>query len=326
MERHRRRWLLFVIAAIGVGPWAAGGHSQGDLACPPVLVGIWKADSTHETQPIFLGFSADGWVSHLESGGGTRAAEFGVLAQAGYTLDLRRRSPRILFKTRRGSDYFPPGDSSWQIGDYGDELFTAMNVGTGEASRWLRVQTHRYFLTFAAAASEPGGGGPAFAIWTRFDGRRTELDALGLYVARRADGRPAAAFGRLPIALASAFATEADHDGDVMMRVELSEADYHRTHMVFEEWDERLRNRALAPGDPYQRALEFLEQTAARLNQCGVRITLAPAGAPPPAPAVGEEDRRQQPSRFVKRIHQMNRTRHVADGMFPFVWEPPPPL
>lgn len=317
---HRRPGSLLLAATIAAAVAAPAAHAQGPPPCAPVVVGTWKPETTAEANPIFLAFSTDGWVSLLDSsGGGARAADFDIMAQASYTLDLRARTPRIHFRTARGSDLLPPGESSWTIAAHDDASLTIPNPETGHATKWVRVQTHRYFITFAAGGPEVAEGGSAFAMWTRLDGRSTELEAMGLYAATTGEGRAAAVFGRVPAALAERFATEGDHEEDAIIRLELDEAEFYRTRAVFEKWDKRLRSRTLGPGDAYTRALEILLEAAGSLNACGVRIT------PVAAPAAGEVDRRQEPSELVRRLRQANRKRHVDDGTFPFVWEPPPP-
>jgi hypothetical protein len=317
MRRNRGRYsavlTALIVATTVEGPVRAQGNFAQVRPCPLGVLGIWKPETTTEANPILLSFTPDGWVSLLGGSAETRAQDFEVLAQAGYRVDVSREPMRIEFTTARGTDVFPPGTSSWEIVDHGDESFTTLNRESGEQSRWIRVQTHRYFLTFAARPEGDAQGGPALVMWTKLDGRRTELEALGARVATGAAGGTATVFGRIPQALASEFAVESDRERGVMMRLELNEAEYHRTHALFAAWEQRLKDRSLPPDDPYRHVMKLLEAVTESLNQCREKIDVKT-----------RPDQRQQPAELIRLMRAMNEVRHVADDVFPFVWEPPP--
>jgi hypothetical protein len=322
MGRNRSRGAVVLSALIATCVCTGRVDALAQIAtvCPIDLAGIWKPEAPTDANPIFLSFSADGWVSLLASTEGARAQDFEVMTQVRYRVvrDAGSPSTRIEFTARRGDDVFPPGTSTWDVAWYDDSSFTTVNRESGEQSRWVRVETHRYFLTFAGRSAV--GGGSTLAMWTKVDGRRLELEALGLTTTDRG----IAAFGRVPAKLANSFTTEPRDRSSAMMRLELTEAEYQRTQRVLEIWKQRLADARRSGADPYALLMEFLGDTARSLNQCGTKINLGNAGALVSDAAVAGGQRLQQPIEFIRLIRALNDMQHVTDDRFPFQWEPPP--
>ncbi|MCA1636388.1 MAG: hypothetical protein LC802_22530 [Acidobacteria bacterium] len=103
----------------------------------------------------------------------------------------------------RGNEVFGRGTTAMEIVEYGDESFTTIHPVDGRRTHWVRAKTNRYFLTFAARSVKLTGysddssqtihpkdgrptqsiyGGPAFAMWTKLDGRKTEVETLSIYL------------------------------------------------------------------------------------------------------------------------------------------------
>lgn len=320
MKPNRRGWARAVLALVFCCAPAGSAPGQDALkGCPLEIEGIWKPQVTVETQPVLLSFSTDGWVSLLEGAAETRAQDFDVAAQVRYRFDASPTSLRIAFQTGRGNDVFLAGTSWWEVAEYSDTAFTILNRESGERSYWARVQTHRYFLTLAARRGSGSLRGAAFVMWTRFDGQKIDLEALGTVAGR---GAAPAVFGRIPAALAAEFASERDDDGRVLLRIELSEAEYRRTRAAFAIWDERARKRTLAGVDPYALAAEFVNEAIERLNRCGTKIELPDARVL--APEVDARDLPQRLLAFVRWLRTTNESRHLTDGRFPAAWKPQP--
>ena len=325
MKPNRRRWGSALVALAIVGVAAAPARGQGVWSgCPFEIEGIWKPQATVEVTPALLSFSADGWVSVLESAVDTRAHDFDVAAQARYRLAMSPTSMRIAFEATRGNDLLPAGTSTWEVAEYSDTTFTTLNRESGERSYWARVQTHRYFLTLAARRGVGGLSGATFVMWTSFDGQTSVLAALGVHGGRGDAADTAATFGRIPLPIAQDFASEGNENNTrAILRIEVSEAEYHRTHAVFASWDERAKNRRLPAAGPYQLLSGFLGEAIERLNRCGTKIELPAANA---AAAADANDLSQQALAFMQRLRAANRNRHVTDGEFPAAWQPPPAL
>jgi hypothetical protein len=297
-QRHAATALIVALWA----PWAA--HAD---VCPLEIVGTWKAAAT---EPRLLSFSADGWANVLGSSGEHRPSDLDILAQVQYEFVPRRRPPRVGFQARRGNDVFPSGSSSWEITAHTDESFSARSssIDDGEQSHWTRVQTHRYFLTFAAR-----GDTTLFAMWTTLDGSTPAQEALGTTTQGK-DAR----FGRIPREILNAFVTQSDRTDDAMLRVELSEAAYRRTHQVFVSWDTLVSRDLLAREDPRRQALLLLDATLQNINRCGLRIRAVGELAPATSTLA--------PLDLIRSIRKVNDRAHVPDKAFPFRWKPPPAI
>jgi hypothetical protein len=303
---RRRAAALLLVSWLAFDASAAAPSAAA--ACPLEIVGTWQLSSSTELEPILLSFATDGWVNVLGGSGERRPGELDIVAQLRYDLAPRRDPRYIEFQARRGNDIFPPGTSRWDITAHADESFSARrgDAAAGELSLWSRVQTHRYFLTFAARNDA------AFAMWTTLDGRKTDLEALGV-TERGAPGDRKIHFRRIPLEVAQAFARHSGRDEDVMMRIELSEAEFRRTHRVLEAWDALVSRDLLARDNPRGQAVEFLEATLQSVNACRNRLRPVAAGSAAASPL-----------ELVKQIRKINDRLHVNDKVFPFRWQPPP--
>lgn len=261
---------------------------------------------------MLVTFAADGWANVVTVTGGGRPEDFDTLAQVRYQLVPRRDPKLIEFQARRGNDLFPTGTSGWEIASYTDESFTSRRSDStaGEQSLWSRLQTHRYFLTFAARDSTARAVPATFVMWTTLDGQRATYQALGV-TKQGAKAR----FGRMPDELMQSFARENKRADETMMRIELREAEYRRTHQVFEAWDALLRRDVLATDDPDRAALGLLDAAVQSVNRCGVRLRTSEEGTS--AVTAGRA------ADLVRTIRRINDRRHVPDKAFPFRWQPP---
>jgi hypothetical protein len=308
----RRLFVVALVAACGTIVHTSPQQTAA-TGCELAIRGTWKPEFTHEANPLLLSFSADGWVNVLSGSGEASVHDFDIASQVQYRIDASSNPVRIEFFTRRGDDVFPPGRTALELIEAGDRVLAMLDRETGEQRRWIRVETHRYFLTLAQRPAASGAEGAAIALWTTLDGRRTELAALGVRERLGLRGERTLAFGRIPASLAGRFATESDKDA-TMLRIELTDSEYAWTRAVFDAWSER--SGISAADDIGESALAFLDETLASLNRCTERIQiprLAPSG-----------DATRQPWAFIQRLRLLNDSRHVADGSFPFTWQPPP--
>jgi hypothetical protein len=289
--------------------WVAAGPLCAAGLCPLEIVGTWRLDDAN-TRATLLSFNSNGWANLLNGPGEHSPGD--IAAQVSYRLEAAPDPRRIDFRARRGNDVFGAGTTSWEITAHSDDSFTARATHSvdGAQSVWTRVQTHRYFLTFAARNATTAGESAAFVMWTTLDGQRTELDALG---AVRQGG--SARFGKIPFSLARDFAKQGDAARDVMMRIELSEADYRRTRAVHRAWASAAGREPRA--DPDTQAAQFIEATLESVNRCAPRIRLTDLGALTASAAAP-----RRPVELVRMIRRDNDRRHVPDKAFPALWKP----
>jgi hypothetical protein len=277
-------------------------------ACLPSLTGTWRSDTTIESR--FLEFTPEGWVGLHELAQNSDPPALEVLAQVPFQLTT---SPewRVEFSTARGNDVFPPGRSSWLVLAYDDLSFTTRDEPSQQDTRWVRVLTHRYFMTLAAIEGTGEHGGSAFATWTSVDGQRIVSEGLGLSVESNAGGGARTRFGRIPADLVEYFARDRARQREPMLRLELNEAEYYRTREVLKAWAARAAlQTADEPAAP-ELARDFFAAVVSSLNRCASRLTL-------------DDQPFSTLPRFVDALRSLNGWRHVADDQFPFVWQPPP--
>lgn len=299
MDTDRRVMRAFVRGPCAAAALVAAACAPA-FACPVEVIGTWRLADSSESQPMLVTFGADGWANVVTVTGTGRPEDFDTIAQVRYQLVPRRDPKRIEFQTRRGNDLFPTGSSSWQITSYTDEAFSSRrsDSAAGDQSAWARVQTRRYFLTFAARDATA-----TFVMWTTLDGQNATYEALGA-----TKQGTAARFGRVPHELMQAFARESKRADETMLRIELSEAEYLRTHQVFDAWDSLVSRDVLATGDPDSQAFGLLDAAVQSVNRCGVKIRTTQTTSP---------------RELVRAIRKVNDRRHVPDKVFPFRWKPP---
>lgn len=292
----------------------AVGQSGAWKTCPFSITGMWKVEgSTRKARTLFYDFESSGVVIISEYTPDVLPREFESIGGAKYALDKPETPGRLEFKADFRSGVIPFGKTSLQIVEYGDDNFVTANPRTQARTRWVRMQTRRYFLTFAArGGSEPS----AFMMWTALDGQNTRFDAFGLRVENQGIETPI--FGPIPERLYREFEYESDKDTDVILRLELTEAEFDRSHKMFETWAAYERTVKLPYQDPYLNGMAFLKSAAENLNKCDLRLKLDAAADMPNSP--------QPILEYVRMMRKKNRDSHVTDGMFPVGWRPTPIL
>ncbi len=309
--RTKTRRATMSLPLLAATSWALGG-------CPLEVVGTWKLADASASSAGLVTFTSDGWANVL-SGAGNEGNPGDIAAQVSYRLAPPQDPRRIDFETPRGNDLFGAGTTSWEITAHSDDSFTARptSMTAGSQGYWTRVQTHRYFLTFAARAATAGEGA-AFVMWTTLDGSKPQLDALGT-VQQGGTAR----FGRIPDAVARSFSTQGDPARDVMMRIELNEAEYLRTRALYREWLKPAAGGTAKPEDANARAVRFIEAAVLSVNRCATRILPADAQAlVATTQAAGTRALPSQPLELVRMIRKTNDRRHVPDKAFPATWKP----
>jgi hypothetical protein len=356
MRRVKVFWglLLICLAAAGIsfGQSEAGKVSPSDSkpaasgdprrACPFSIIGVWKSEATSETNPIFYSFSPTGWVTVLGHTAGALPEDFEMITQAQYRLDNPVEPTRIEFTPKGKNEVFARGTTSLEIIQYTDDSFTITDLTSGYRTQWTRVEARRYFLTFAGGGRPlPQAPAPVLAMWTTLDGRKTKVEALGIQLTKDETGKPVPVFEPISAEVYSEFEYDGGSESEpkdegsnsklkagrdsklkVMMRLELTESDFERTHKVFETWTQFVKAKALPNSNPYLNAMEFLTKTAQSLNQCEERVKLHKPDTSKPDDVITRHDVTQRPVEYIRLMRKKNDEIHVTDGTFPWAWRP----
>ncbi|MEW6213081.1 MAG: hypothetical protein AB1631_32460, partial [Acidobacteriota bacterium] len=185
-------YLTLICLAVGSAAFAQSDAGTKDKkVCPFSIVGLWRMEGTTEMTRMLFDFSAEGHITLLGHSPNALPQDFEMMGSVSYKLDKRAAPKRIEFIATRGNDAFLPGITPLDIVAYSADSFTTRDPASGQQTRWIREQTRRYFLTLAARNADP----PAIAVLTVLDGRRREIDALGIQLIKNNDGKTALVFG-----------------------------------------------------------------------------------------------------------------------------------
>ncbi|HSB11712.1 MAG TPA: hypothetical protein VLM38_19640 [Blastocatellia bacterium] len=326
---------LLILISVALGPAAVSQTNRSGLApdakraCAFDIVGLWRSDETTQANPIFFNFSPEGWVSLLKYAADTLPQDLEILTTVNYKLDKPAAPKQIEFVTSRGNDAFPPGITFMDVIEYSDDSFTTQVPASGQQTRWVRERTHRYFLTLAARRGTLPQGGPAFAMLTVLDGRQPpNVEALGIEVTNDAAGVPVPVFATIPAEVYERVAQETDdkksrkdkkstEDETVMMRLELTAAEFEKTNKVFGVWSKRVKTQSLPNTDPYVNGLEFFRKIIEPLDKCGDKVKLDKLDS-----LVTKDDLHHRPIDFIRVMRKRNEDLHVKDSFFPWGWRP----
>ncbi len=318
---------LICLLAGRADPGQSNAKSDGKVAaCPFSIVGLWRAEGTTEMTRLLFDFSPEGYVTMLGYSPNALPQDFEMVGAVDYKLDRTGAPKRIDFINTRGNDAFQPGITILEIIEYSDTNFTTKDPASGQQTRWVREQMHRYFLTFAARNAPDGGA--ALAMWTVLDGRNTKNDALGLQHLKDDEGKTAPVFGPVPVDVYDQINKENEKEKKTnknetaIMRFELTQAEFEATYKTYQLWEKQVKDHKLPNRNAYFNALEFLTRVADGLNQCGEKASLY-------RPTRSEQDeiasRYALPRRmleYIRMLRKKNEDLHISDADFPWQWRP----
>jgi len=297
----KRSAIIFSLIVICL---AASTEAFGQKSCQLDLVGTWKAASPNGAAPIFYRFGADATVTALDS----QSREVG---SAVYTLDTPKAPKVILFKAARGGTAFNEGITSMDITGYDDNSLTLTKPGSGP-TRWVKEDSSQYFVVLAGRKGTfYDGSGPAFPMFIKMDGQQTQIDAVGIY---SSGGNRA--FGPIPVATYSEFLREPRSDSDVMLRLEITGAQYERGMKIVRNWERRTREGTLLYPDPFMDNILLVKEVTESLNQCAEKIKLYKLDWLREDHISDRNLASQTPFLFFKELKRLNEALHVRDEQY----------
>lgn len=253
----RRSAIIFSMIIICL---AAAADAFGQKGCELNLVGTWRAAGPDGAATLFYRFGTDATVTALN-------AESREVGSAVYTLDNPKAPKVILFKAAKGGPAFNEGVTSMDITGYDDASVTLTKPGSGPA-RWVREDSSRYFVVLAGRKGTfYDGSGPAFPMYIKMDEQQTQIDAVGIY-----SSGGVRAFGPIPAATYKEFMKEPRNDSDVMLRLEITRAQYERGMKIVKNWERRTRENTLLYPEPYMDNVLLVKEATESLNQCGEKV------------------------------------------------------
>jgi hypothetical protein len=218
--------------------------------------------------------------------------------------------------------------SRLEITTFDDGMFVTKAIdGSGELTRWTRIDPYRYFVVLAAGKGTPGFGAPGFAMLIKTDGVHTQRDALGSYpVVTPRQRYPQ--FGIISEEILKQFESEPANDTGSMLRMEVTAGPYNRALEVMKSWERRVQeNQTLYPTVPYMDNAVYLNQLTSSLNEAGVlswkggatcaeTIKLQKLTWLLSDPIMAKHNLPQTPYYLFKTLRELNSSLHLSDSQF----------
>lgn len=284
--------------------------------CEFNIIGTWKAEKADGANTILYRFAPDATVTVLSKSGAVQSSEMQEINSAVYKLNDPKAPKVIDVIADKTSGGFVEGTTSMEITGYDDISVTLVKSGSAP-TRWVRVDPHRYFIVLAGRTGTfYDKSGPTFPMMIKTDGQQTQIDAVGIYAARSGYWT----FGAIPPETYNEFMKEPGKDTDVMLRLEITAAQYERGLKIVKTWDRRARNNELLYPDLPMDNILLAKQVTESLNQCGEKFKLYKldwsmedhiSHSPMDSPALS-----YIPFRYFKELKRLNQSLHVSDEKF----------
>lgn len=304
----------FLILCIGAVSIVAAQNSEKSTVkgCDFNIIGTWKSVAEDGAATGFYRYTVDGRVTVFSEP--AKNAEPKEIASAAYKLDNPVAPKTIEFTATDGGGIFQQGKTLIDITTVDDITFKSTVAGS-RTMRWVKVDPNRYFVVLAARSGPRREGGPAFAILIKADNRETKIDSVGLYFDH---GRRT--IGPIPQELYREFMTESPADSDVMLRLEVTPAEFERALKVAQTWQRRARNHELLyQGSPDSLNLNntvLLKELVESLNRCSERIKLYTLDWSSNDEIAVKFRPPHIPFQYFKKLRQFNELLHVKDSRF----------
>ena len=285
--------------------------AYGQKGCEFNIIGTWRAESPDKANPVLFRFGRDAVVTVLSSSGPTGSSELREVARAIYTLDNPKAPKLISFKAAREGGPLASELNPIEISGFDDTSFTSVKNGSGQ-TRWVKVESSRYFMVLAGRSGTfYDRSGPAFPILIKMDGRQTQIDAVGVY---SAGGKRV--FGAVPAKSYNDFLKGPRSASDVLLRLEISGAQYERNLTILRIWERRSREGALVYPDISLDNILLVKQVTESLNQCSEKIKLYKLDWGIEDKISDENPASRTPYLYFKELRRLNESLHVReDGL-----------
>jgi hypothetical protein len=148
------------------------------------------------------------------------------------------------------------------------------------------------------------------------DGKQTQIDAVGIYALRGYW-----AFGTIPAETYNEFMKESRKDSEVMLRLEITAAQYERALKIVKTWERRARNNELLYPDLPLDNILLVKQVAETLNQCEEKFKVYKLDWSlndhiSTASRLDDVLQTTIPFMFFKEMKRLNESLHVTDEKF----------
>ena len=135
-------------------------------------------------------------------------------------------------------------------------------------------------------------------------------------------GKPAPGFGAVPPEVSGDFESESRKDSEPMLRVELGEVEFERSHKILETWRSRIEKHRLPFDDPYLNAIELFKSVVENINICREETKLHTLDRSVLDDLTSRNLPLQRPIEYIRALRKKNNKLHISDSAFPWSWRP----
>jgi hypothetical protein len=290
---------------------AAPPNALSQQACQFSIVGTWRMANTDAAGSTLYRFALDGTIAKV-SDSITRQSSVGPEAVvATYALDDPKAPKVITFQATKASPGFARGTTAMTIKAFDDSSFTC--AGPDQSLiQWVKADDSRYFIILAGRKGLfYDRSGPAFPMLIKLDGEKMQVDAVGIYSIRNT-----ANFGSIPSETYQEFMKESGNSSDVMLRLEISGAQYERGLQILRSWERRVREGTLLYPDISMDNILLVKQITESLNQCAEKIKLYNLDWGVDDKISDNTKPTHIPFLYFQELRRLNQAIHVGDEKF----------
>ena len=309
-----KRYIQLIVPVLFIAAMFPAATAQEEKkACEFSIVGTWQSTTGGHVNPTRLRFERNGTATVLSLNASGQLPEWQPTDASNFRLD----NP----KAPTGIHLWPSGHpdqvTSMEISQHDDGSFTTAVTVTPdvELTRWVRVDSYRYFVALVSGKGTPGYGAPAFAMLIKTDGNETQTEAFGLYPYK--DGKvDTVKLDDIPEEIRKQFARDPKDDSAAMLRLEVSVGPFNRAMKVLKTWERRSRENTLLYNIPYLDNAVYFNQLASSLNDCAETIKLQKLTWRIDDPILSKQNLPQVPYFFIQELRKLNGDLHVRDDKF----------
>jgi hypothetical protein len=290
---------------------ATGSLASAAQTCDFDIIGTWESSPAagQEAAQARYRFEPNGTVISL------------LKVNAGDNVEWRERTDPAFFLYRLDKPGAPTrielidqdgvtSRTTLTISRFDQDSFTTLSAND-EPMPWVRVDPRRYFVVFAGAVGTVQSGGPSFAMLISAEKGRSQVEAFGFYPT---EDLPIV--GPIPGALWRKYLNDPRIASDVMLRVEVTAAEFGRAQTVLRTWQRRVNENKMLYEVPYLNNIVFLEELTKSLNHCGEKLRAQKLTWAVNDPIISKRNLPQVAFYYIKELRRLNAPLHVADREF----------
>jgi len=247
--------------------------SKAQTDCDSSILGLWKvtSDPLSEVMPMFYRYDEGGTVTVIMGQRLGNSMEYKEMARGEYKLDDPQKPTTIQYSHLSSGLFQSTQDVTMRIIKLDDKSFEFINPLFGPTT-YTKVASYKYYIAFIAREASPSSPfGHTFVQWIKLDGRQTQTQAYGFYPEKHS---LKLFFVSVSGVLQNEYLKDNGIAGSVILRIQVSAADFERTLRVKDAWKNKEFSDKLDYNLYSASCKNFVQTVAATLNLCKRKIQL----------------------------------------------------